>query len=205
MKLTTRWPTAFACILALGALVATAPASAQEQGDEAHTVELSPVGDSGVHGTATIHEMAADGGEMEEGQREGMEEEEMHDHRVVLQLQGLEAGGTYPAHVHRGTCSEPGSVFLPLESVTAGEDGEGTSTTTVTAAQMAEKMEEMEMEGEMQGEMQGEMEGEMQGEMEGEMARHPSFLIMAHLPDGNPAACGDIPMEREEGDGEGEY
>ena len=196
MSIPTRIATAAAGTLALAALSAPVPASAQQEMEEPITVELSPVGESGVSGTAVIHTMAPgrhgemmDEGEhgemMEEGEHgEMMRDESMHDHEVEVTLQGLEAGETYPVHVHRGTCAEGGDVFHPLAGVTAGDGGEGTSTTTVTAAEMSEKMAEMEMG----------MEGD-QG-----MEEHPSFFVMAHLPDGTPAACGDVPMK--EGQGE---
>lgn len=187
MSVPTRIATAAAGALALAALSAPVPASAQQEMEKPLTVELSPVGESGVSGTAVIHSMAPEGhGEMmEEGEHgEMMREESMHDHEVEVMLQGLEAGETYPVHVHRGSCAEGGDVFHPLASVTAGDAGEGTSTTTVTAAEMSEKMAEMEM---------GMEEGEG-------MKQHPSFFVMAHLPDATPAACGDVPMKEGEGE-----
>jgi hypothetical protein len=55
---------------------------------------------------------------------------------IVLALTGLTANQTYDAHVHRGRCEEGGPVAVPLESVTGQQDGGGTSTTVVQAAEL---------------------------------------------------------------------
>lgn len=213
-------------ILALAAVLAAGPqlgpASAQEQ-EAAITVQLSPTNDSGITGTARIYEgerhghgemmreekpetegeKPKEGQERERMQREGMKGHEMmgemsHAHRVVLALDGLREGRTYPAHIHRGTCAEGGPVLIPLESVQADASGAGSSTTSISARQIREAMQEMM--GEREGMMREGMEGRaMMGER-GHM-KHPPVFIMAHLPDGTPAACGDVPMHDEEKEG----
>lgn len=173
------------------------PAETSHQEQEAEvTVELAPRNDSGIHGTARIYEPEPES-EMEEGEaheeeyehEEGYEQEEqgeMHAHSVVVELHGLASGQSYPVHVHRGSCAEGGPVLLPLESVAAGSEGAGSSTTTLTASDLAAAMEKAESEGE-------DTEGH----------EHPSLFLQAHRPGGTPAACGDVPMGDDEGSGEG--
>ena len=57
---------------------------------------------------------------------------------VVLDLQGLDEGAEYPAHVHEGTCEGGGGVAAALSSVTGGADGSGTSRTTLATADFSE-------------------------------------------------------------------
>lgn len=179
--------TVLAGAVALAALVtadlgfATAGAQEEAEDDAEVTVELAPRNDSGIHGTARIHDVEeAEHEEAEEEEHaEAHEHGEKHGHRVVVELRGLETGASYPVHVHRGSCAEGGPVLMPLEAVDAGPDGTGSSTTTITAAQMAEKAKEMEGE-------------------------HPPVYVQAHLPDGTPAACGDVPMEDEDTEGYGD-
>lgn len=166
-------------------------------------VELSPLGDSGVHGTATIsamkkgkegREAREEGGEKgydkggEKAKKRGHHGKKMHPHRVTLELEGLAAGQSHPAHIHRGSCDSPGGVAIPLEAVTAGDDGTGSSTTTITPEQMKEA----------HGGGDDAKKGE--GKKKGEKGKHhPSLLIMVHQPGGTPAACGDISAEGHRG------
>lgn len=208
MKKTLRRAAGLAAVLVLaGATTVTAQegetagakATAGEQEAEV-TVQLAPRNDSGIRGTARIYESEpeAEVGEEAEGEaheeeyehEEGEEhEEESHAHRVVVRLEGLEAGQTYPVHIHQGSCAAGGPVLMPLESVEAEPSGSGSATTTISARQLAEAMEKMEAGGE--------------GEMEGEGHEHPTVFIQAHQPGGTPAACGDVPMDDDEGSGEG--
>lgn len=57
---------------------------------------------------------------------------------VVLELDGLEEGAEYPAHVHEGTCEEGGGVAAALNPVTGGADGSGTSRTTLATEGFSE-------------------------------------------------------------------
>jgi Cu/Zn superoxide dismutase len=119
-----------------------------EAGDmmEGTSVALAPKNESGVAGTAVL--TSAEGDSLD----------------VALSLSGVKDGESYPAHVHEGSCQEPGGVVSGLTEVTA--DGTtGTSTTRVPDPRAGD-------------------------------AAGP-FLVMAHLPDGTPAACGDIPTEME--------
>jgi Cu/Zn superoxide dismutase len=76
------------------------------------TVALAPVRESGVSGEATaLHS-----------------EDEVV---IVLEVQGLPRAGQYAAHIHAGTCADGGPVAVPLNAVVAGEDGDGTSSTTL--------------------------------------------------------------------------
>jgi hypothetical protein len=77
------------------------------------TVQMSPVGTSGVSGQAVLTDM--------NGQTQ-----------VVVTLTG--ATGTHQGHIHQGTCDAPGSVVAPLEPVTAGANASSTSTVAVPIA-----------------------------------------------------------------------
>lgn len=79
---------------------------------------------------------------------------------VVLELDGLDEGSEYPAHVHQGTCDEGGPVAAALNAVTGGADGTGTSRTTLSTTQFEDTLR---------------------------------YFLQAHLPDGAPAACADVP------------
>ncbi|NIR44377.1 MAG: CHRD domain-containing protein [Gemmatimonadetes bacterium] len=85
---------------------------------------------------------------------------------VTLELEGLEPGATYPAHIHRGNCEDQGPVAAPLGEVTAAEDGTGTIEASVPMSDLS-------------------------APAEGEMAPK-GFYVQVHLPDGTPAACGEI-------------
>jgi hypothetical protein len=98
-----------ALLLAGASLPVALPVGAQE----AITIELAPVGGSGISGQATVQPM--DGQTM-----------------VVITLQGLEPNSRHAAHVHGGSCG--GSVMYPLTVVVADAEGNGTSTSMVAAA-----------------------------------------------------------------------
>lgn len=117
------------------------------QGGEAtgpRTVALTAVGSSGITGDVTL-EASGDST------------------TITLALSGGTAGADHPAHVHQQTCDHFGPVVVPLTSVAAGEDGTGSSTTTVATTTL-------------------------------DQARQSAgaILVMAHLPDGTPAACAGI-------------
>lgn len=86
------------------------PAMALAQ--EAVTVQLDPVGESGVSGTATL---TAAG--------EGTD--------VTLDVDGLAAGAEAQATMHAGTCAMPGASFATLPDLTADETGAATATGSV--------------------------------------------------------------------------
>lgn len=163
------------------AAVAIAPALAAQEREDAEkpeekkvTVTLSPVNESGISGTAVLADAA--------------DAEEPRAHRVTLELSGLEAGQTYPAHVHGGSCEEGGGVVVALESVTA--EGAMASATTILTPEMVA----MAAAGDEPTEMAAE-----EGEGEEMEKPHGPLFIQVHLPDGTPAACGDVPMMEHEG------
>ena len=86
------------------ALAVAPPLGAQDGPDDGMeedlTITLEPTNDSGIRGTAVLRdEPDAMGGPS---------------HSVTLELTGLEPGGTYPAHVHSGTCATDGGVVTAL-------------------------------------------------------------------------------------------
>jgi hypothetical protein len=109
----------------LAALALAASAGAQEQ--QSAQVQLTQSRDSGVSGTATLEDV--------EG---GVE--------VTLEMRDLpEAGIKHINHIHAGgTCADDRAgrtapVTIPLETITAQQDGTGSATTTiedVSAAQL---------------------------------------------------------------------
>jgi Cu/Zn superoxide dismutase len=109
----------------LAALPLAASAGAQEQ--QSAQVQLTQSRDSGVSGTATLEDV--------EG---GVE--------VTLEMRDLpEAGIKHINHIHAGgTCADDRAgrtapVTIPLETITAQQDGTGSATTTiedVSAAQL---------------------------------------------------------------------
>lgn len=109
-------------------------------GTEETSVALTPKNQSGIRGEAVV---ALRGDSI----------------RVRLSLTGLEAGTSYPAHVHKGTCRAGGGVATALTSVTA-RDSTGTSATTFAATAVSPDS---------------------------------AYYLQAHLSDGTPAACGDVP------------
>jgi hypothetical protein len=82
------------------------PATALAQ--EAVTVQLDPMGDSGVSGTATL---TAAG--------EGTD--------VTLDVEGLASGAEARATMHAGTCAMPGASFAALPDLKADEMGMATA------------------------------------------------------------------------------
>lgn len=76
---------------------------------EAVTLELSPVGESGVSGTATLT-AAGDGTE------------------VTLEVQGLAPGADARASMHAGTCAVPSASFAALPDLQADASGRATAT-----------------------------------------------------------------------------
>jgi Cu/Zn superoxide dismutase len=113
-------PKRFAGVVLVAVLLASlslgASAFAQEKSAELH---LTPLGDSGVTGTATLSNV-----------KDGVQ--------VKLDMQGLpEAGVEHINHFHGGgTCADVQAgrmapVTIPLETIVAKEDGTGSATTTI--------------------------------------------------------------------------
>src|SRR5215216_4474520 len=106
-------------ITMIGALVLALSASAEAQEDQIVEVNLTQSRDSGVSGTATLEDV--NGGV-----------------QVTLQMQNLpEAGIKHINHIHAGgTCADDRAgrtapVTIPLETITAQDDGTGSATTTI--------------------------------------------------------------------------
>lgn len=78
---------------------------------------ISPLAGSGVQGSFTITPSAA-----------GLE--------IRIEVEGLPEAAEFAAHVHRGVCAEGGPVAALLTSVIGGEDGSGSSVSTVPADQL---------------------------------------------------------------------
>ncbi len=57
---------------------------------------------------------------------------------AVVAIDTHRGPGDYAVHIHGGSCSEGGSVTVPLTSVEGGEGGEGQSRTTFPAADLPE-------------------------------------------------------------------
>jgi hypothetical protein len=107
-------------------LVLILSASAEAQEDQTVEVNLTQSRDSGVSGTATLEDV--------EG---GVE--------VTLQMQNLpEAGIKHINHIHAGgTCADDRAgrtapVTIPLETITAQDDGTGAVTTTIEGVSIAQ-------------------------------------------------------------------
>jgi hypothetical protein len=79
---------------------------------EAATVQLDPVGESGVSGTATLT-AAGDGTD------------------VVLDVEGLAPGADARATMHAGTCAVPSASFAALPDLKADATGRATATGSV--------------------------------------------------------------------------
>lgn len=77
-----------------------------------NTARLQPMGGGYIMGEATVTD---EGGQTQ----------------VVVRLTGGDANATHQGHVHEGTCQGLGSVVAPLEPVTLGSSGSGTSTSAV--------------------------------------------------------------------------
>src|SRR5918992_4514652 len=118
---------ALAITMLLAALALALSTNAEAQEDQIMEVSLTQSRDSGVSGNATFQDV--------EG---GVE--------VTLQMQNLpEAGIKHINHIHAGgTCADDRAgrtapVTIPLETITAQDDGTGSATTTiedVSAAQL---------------------------------------------------------------------
>jgi hypothetical protein len=114
-------------ITMFGALVLALPASAEAKEDQIVEVNLTQSRDSGVSGSATLEDVKG-----------GVE--------VTLQMRNLpEAGIKHINHIHAGgTCADDRAgrtapVTIPLEPITAQNDGTGSATTTIediSAAQL---------------------------------------------------------------------
>lgn len=116
-------------------------AAGQMQESGAQTVTMSSKGESGITGTAMLSAAGTDSVQ------------------IKVSLKGVEAGKSYPTHVHHGSCADEGGVAQPLNSVQGTSDGTGSSTTTVAHSLFMPDS---------------------------------SYFVQSHLPDGTPAACGDI-------------
>ena len=113
-------------ITMIGALVLALSASAEAQEDQIVEVSLTQSRDSGVSGSATLEDV--EGGV-----------------QVTLQLQNLpEAGIKHINHIHAGgTCADDRAgrtapVTIPLETITAQNDGTGSATTTIEDVSVAQ-------------------------------------------------------------------
>lgn len=88
----------------------------QEPMGQSETVQLTAMGDSGASGDV-------------EFTREG--------NTLSVEIMASMGGpGDYPAHIHEGTCDEPGGVAVPLDSPTAAEEGIAEGSTDVDAMQL---------------------------------------------------------------------
>jgi hypothetical protein len=81
-------------------------------GDE-ETVTLGDLRDSGVTGNARFTVMS------------------QNETEVMLEVEDGPANASMQAHIHRGTCDNPGEAVHDLEAVSTDADGRGVSTTTV--------------------------------------------------------------------------
>ena len=106
-------------ITMFGALALALSASVGAKEDQITEVSLTQSRDSGVSGTATLEDVKA-----------GVE--------VTLEMQNLpEAGIKHINHIHAGgTCADDRAgrtapVTIPLETITAQNDGTGSATTTI--------------------------------------------------------------------------
>jgi LPXTG-motif cell wall-anchored protein len=109
----------------LAAVVGAGSTFAQEE-QQGVSVQLTPSRDSGVSGTATLEDV-----------KEGV--------KVTLQMQNLpEAGIKHINHIHAGgTCADDRAgrtapVTIPLETITAQDDGTGSATTTIEGVSVAQ-------------------------------------------------------------------
>jgi LPXTG-motif cell wall-anchored protein len=129
MMYRARWLSgvALAITMLFAALALALSASAEAQEDQTMKVSLTESRDSGVSGTATLEDVKG-----------GVE--------VTLEMRDLpEVGIKHINHIHAGgTCADDRSgrtapVTIPLETITAQDDGTGSATTTiedVSAAQL---------------------------------------------------------------------
>jgi Cu/Zn superoxide dismutase len=126
MELARRLGGAALAITMFGALALALSESARAQEDQTVKVNLTKSRDSGVSGTATLEDV--------EG---GVE--------VTLEMQNLpEAGIKHINHIHAGgTCADDRAgrtapVTIPLETITAQNDGTGSATTTIEGISVAQ-------------------------------------------------------------------
>lgn len=174
--------------LSLAAVLVAAPgavAQEEEKKQEAErekpeqvTVQLSAKNESAITGTAVLTDAST--------------EADPHAKAVKLELSGLTAGATYPAHIHRGSCEEGGGVAVALTSVEATGEGIGSSQTAISADQLAMKEPAPEAEEKIEAEEAEEAEYAEAGR---EKKAMPALFIQVHGADGTPVACGDIPMK----------
>jgi LPXTG-motif cell wall-anchored protein len=113
-------------ITMFGALVLALSANAEAQEDQTMEVSLIESRDSGVSGTATFEEVKG-----------GV--------KVTLQMRDLpESGIKHINHIHAGgTCADDRAgrtapVTIPLETITAQNDGTGSATTTLEDISVAQ-------------------------------------------------------------------
>ncbi len=124
-----RWLSGAALAITMFVVVALAlalSASAGAQENQTVEVNLTQSRDSGVSGTATLEDVKG-----------GVE--------VTLEMRNLpEAGIKHINHIHAGgTCADDRAgrtapVTIPLETITAQEDGTGSATTTIEDISVAE-------------------------------------------------------------------
>src|SRR5215203_4517263 len=129
MMYRARWHSGAALVItmvAAVALVLSLSTNAEAQEDQIMEVSLTQSRDSGVSGNATFQDV--------EG---GVE--------VTLQMQNLpEAGIKHINHIHAGgTCADDRAgrtapVTIPLETITAQDDGTGSATTTIEGVSVAQ-------------------------------------------------------------------
>ncbi len=113
-------------ITMFAALALALSASAGAQEDQTVEVSLTESRDSGVSGTATLEDVKGGVG-------------------VTLEMQNLpEAGIKHINHIHAGgTCADDRAgrtapVTIPLETITAQDDGAGSATTTIEDVSVAQ-------------------------------------------------------------------
>lgn len=126
--------------------------AAADTAETAEALQLEPLNESGITGEAYTERAPGDSAV------------------VVLELQGLEEGSEYPAHVHDGRCETGGGVAAALNPVTGGAEGSGASRTTVATDQFSDTLD---------------------------------YYVQAHLPDGTPASCANVPTAEADDEGEG--
>jgi LPXTG-motif cell wall-anchored protein len=117
---------ALAITMLFAALALALSASAEAQEDQTMEVNLTESRDSGVSGTATLEDVKG-----------GV--------KVTLQMQNLpEAGIKHINHIHAGgTCADDRAgrtapVTIPLQTITAQDDGTGSATTTIEDVSVAQ-------------------------------------------------------------------
>jgi LPXTG-motif cell wall-anchored protein len=117
---------ALAITMLFVALALALSASAEAQEDQTMEVSLTESRDSGVSGTATLEDVKG-----------GV--------KVTLQMQNLpEAGIKHINHIHAGgTCADDRAgrtapVTIPLQTITAQDDGTGSATTTIEDVSVAQ-------------------------------------------------------------------